>query len=113
MSSLYRRVTDAIAGHLVLALASFEAALVFFALGFVPVFYPALLERVLFISNQIQLVSMALIPVGMALMNRAQMRRSEEDSKILRQELSTLKELVRENKRIERILTQHYVENHK
>ena len=63
----------------------------FFLFGFVPVLWPASMEKLLYWSNTVQLWALPLLMVGQHLLGRASERRAQETHDAVMEEIQLLK----------------------
>jgi hypothetical protein len=75
----------------------------FFGFGFLPLIFPAYMDKLLYCSNTVQLWSLPLILVGQNIMNRMSERRMEKMYQMMREmqvsihdDLEIAKELIRQ-----------------
>ncbi|WCK53314.1 hypothetical protein PP175_18280 [Aneurinibacillus sp. Ricciae_BoGa-3] len=109
---MIKRFNDFLAKYATLALGTMWAFYIFLLYSLLPLVFPQSMDKLMYWSNVIQLVTLPLLAVGTAILGKKAEDRAKQDHKAIMEELDTITKMYREIKEIrqnveeEKIITQ-------
>jgi ABC-type multidrug transport system fused ATPase/permease subunit len=97
---MIKRFNEFLAKHATLALGTMWAFYIFLLYSLLPLVFPQYMDKLMYWSNVIQLITLPLLAVGTAILSQKSEARSKQDHKAIMEELDTIKKMHREIKEI-------------
>jgi hypothetical protein len=88
-----RKFNEWLAVRATLAFGNMWTTYLFFLYGFLPILFPAAMDKLLYWSNTVQLWSLPLLMVGQHILGRAAEKRAQEDHEAIMAELAEIREM--------------------
>ncbi|WCK54591.1 hypothetical protein PP175_00490 [Aneurinibacillus sp. Ricciae_BoGa-3] len=97
---MIKRFNEFVAKHATLALGTMWAFYVFLLYSLLPLVFPKQMDKLMYWSNVIQLVTLPLLAVGTALLGKKSEERAKQDHKAIMEQFETIKKMYQEMQEI-------------
>jgi hypothetical protein len=96
VGELIKRFNDFLAKYATLALGTMWAFYLFLLYSLLPLVFPQSMDKLLYWSNVIQLITLPLLAVGTSILGKNADERARQDHKAIMEELETIKKMYQE-----------------